>query len=302
MEQTSPYEFLKLKDDEYLQTCINKRNSIMNNSLSTISSEEHSDSNLPRSSSEKKSVKTRKKEDRRVSFGGKQEFVITPRESQEVPQPQTIETKELIQSPPVFLEIQNLSNDSLDTMNRRIKNFKNGYDQTMLQVKTKLGVHSTAPTTSDIENLRNENLQMRSFLKELEAELEELDTKFENDIRQEKLEIRNIQENVNEFKNSIEVSREELNKTFQKVEGIRTVFASLLSLNARIHGNSFYCEGQYNSVDCAFNIESLNGILKYKPVKTDFPAGNLLNCEIHDLNRRELPMLFIRIFRSFFSN
>ncbi|CAG9330746.1 unnamed protein product [Blepharisma stoltei] len=266
-------------------------------SLSPIISEENEESNTYKSSSEKKSnIKIRKKEDKRVSFGGRVEFVITPRESQEIAELPTA-PKENYQNP-CFIEIDTLSCSTEESLTQTIKNFKNGYRETLDCVKSKLGIHSMAPTDIDIENLKADNVSLQRKLRDLEKELENINVQAENEIKQEKIEEKSLQDNLNEFNNNIEASLEGLNKKNEEIKEINKVYSSILNVNVECEGNSFTCQGRKNNAEYIFNIEPFNRGIRYKPIKVDFPSGNLLNCEIHDLMRHELPLLFIRIFRA----
>jgi len=265
-------------------TCLKRQTrSILGTQIEETSSEKESTQNS--------NFKKRDSVKKRVSFGGKQEYEISPlkkpTESIEVPPPQLLEAEN------EFLAVDYLSQKVQDSLDTLYNDFTKHYKKTLESVK-QLGIDTSAPSEEDIQFQAQEINLLSNQIKSLEVDSYKGQVSNEKEIHKLKVEQHILEDSLESLKK--EDSLNSLKKLSTEKSKLVEMFETLLHLKSwEVSKGLFKCTAL--DKDFEFQMQLSNKVTSYKPLTNKLPSNHILNCEISDLSKYEVPMHFIRIFK-----
>jgi len=252
------------------------------------------ENNLKRKPQEEAPFRYRKKEDtKRVSFGGRTEFILSPVPSltHEPNDPSEI----LETSDQLFKEISTISADMEHKLDFNFQSFKENYNQAINYVQKSIGISPCAPTEQDVEDLTLENEQLQAKIEALENQLKNSGNETEEVIQNEETAEKELKESLKEVQSAYELQQKNLNNYSNKLQCELEVFSDLLGVTLTKEPQKYLCQGKKKPLK--FNFEESGKFYKYQPIDMEVPYP-MLKHQIDDVSKPELRMVFSRILKA----
>lgn len=297
----------KPKDDANFKDNYNTKISILptTKAMDSLSIEEIDTSpNLKRKQeiSDPRPLKFRKKEEKRVSFGGNIEFLISPRVDHNDFTEPTNETQDIDSLLLFYTNETNFEEYAAELA----KQLQIKFESTKFQINSALdhlrdvvGFHKIVPTLQEIDDLTVETQDLENELENLQNELNQAIQNIDHESALAKTHEEEILKILEKDKIEYEQRINLLTENNDHYRKIFSFYNRLLNLKADRKGCIFTCVG---GAEFKFEIDTNGKYIRYTPNEFRGDIGNMLRYEITDLRQSELSMLFMRILKHCITN